>query len=376
MSEDTKIPTIVFTGGHHNSALTIARELAQTDQAKIVWYGHKFSMAGDTNETAEYREVTKSGIVFREILAGKVYKTFQPLQWIRLPIGIIQSFWFLLLDRPQLIVSFGGYLAAPVVLSGWVLRIPSITHEQTTVVGLANRFIGKFAKTICITWPQSKTYFDQSKVVITGLPLRDSLFTVNKEQLFTDDQLPIVYITGGKQGSHIINDVVAQSLDQLLQRFNVIHQTGGNTQFNDYHKHQDLKTQLPAQLASRYMVKEYIFEDEIGNVFSQADIVLTRAGAHVLYEIAALGKPAIFVPIPWVSHNEQYKNARLLVNEGSALIVPEDRFSVQSLMTSLDTILQKKEQFASCAQTAREKIIYNAKERIINEIKKILSKEE
>lgn len=373
MSTTKPLPTIVFTGGHHNSSMTVARELRDKGLASVIWYGHKYSMLGDKNESAEFLEVTGSGIVFREIRAGKVYKTFHPLQWIRLPFGFLQALWLLVKDRPQLIVSFGGYIAAPVVFAGWLLRIPSVTHEQTTVVGLANRFIGRFVKKICITWPQSKIYFDQSKVVITGLPLREVLFKVKKTKPFFENDLPILYITGGKQGSHRINMVVGQSLNELLQRFNVIHQTGGNTVHNDYKKQRKQRDELSPELQKRYMVREYIFEGEIGTVFDQATVVLTRAGAHILYEVAALAKPAIFVPIPWVSRNEQYKNARLLVNEGSALVIAEDHLSTQSLLTALDTILQKKEQFVACALSAREKIIFNAKERIITEITKIIS---
>ena len=101
-----------------------------------------------------------------------------------------------------------------------------------------------------------------------------------------------------------------------------------------------------------------------------------RAGAHTLYELAALAKPAIFVPIPWVSHNEQHINARILVNEGSSLLLSEEHLSVQTLMNALDTMLQKKDQFESCALTARERIIFDAKERIITEILKIISTNE
>lgn len=156
---------LVFTGGHHNSALSVAQEIKKRGIGDIVWFGHKYSMLGDKNVSAEYREVTQNEIRFRELIAGKVYKTFNPVHWIRLPLGFLQAFFFLLQERPDLVVSFGGYLAAPVVFCAWVLGIPIVTHEQTTVVGLANRFIAWFADKVFVTWPQSKQYFPSDKVV-------------------------------------------------------------------------------------------------------------------------------------------------------------------------------------------------------------------
>jgi len=370
--EKIQLPTIIFTGGHHNSALTIARELFEQKKALVVWYGHKYSMFGDLSLSAEYQEVTKSSIPFREVKAGKLYKTFHPLHWLRLPFGFFQAFWYLLRDRPDLVVSFGGYLATPVVLAAWIQRIPSVTHVQTTVVGLANRFIGFFATKVFVTWPQSKRYFDQNKVTITGLPLRPELFQTDSVPMFTND-LPILYVTGGKQGSHIINETIQKSLESLLLKVNIVHQTGGSTVFNDYDTAIKHKQMLSKQLQSRYRVEKYIYEEEIGSVFSQASIVLSRAGGHTVYEVAALAKPAIFVPIPWVSHNEQHKNARMLVNEGAALLLAEDRLSPETLEKTLDTMLSKYQQFYNQAKVAKSRVIFNAKERIVNEITTMVS---
>ena len=363
---------VVITGGHHNSALALAKELTERGMAEVVWYGHRHTMLGDKSDSAEYKEVSSSGFVFREIKAGKVYRTFNPLHWLRLPFGFFQALWYLLKDRPDLVISFGGYLAAPVVLTAWLLGIPTVTHEQTTVVGLANKFIALFADKIFITWPQSKKYFEGADVVITGLPLREDIFKYDENHRFFSEKLPVLYITGGKQGSHIINETVAAALPKLLKHFNIIHQCGEHSHFNDKEMLENVVSSLDEKLQARYMVKTYVFSDEIGQVFHEADIVLSRAGAHTIYELAALGKPALFVPIPWVSHNEQYKNARILVNEGAAGILPENRLSPETLRQELFHILENLDSYKDGARRASQAIIFNATERIIDEVEKIL----
>jgi UDP-N-acetylglucosamine--N-acetylmuramyl-(pentapeptide) pyrophosphoryl-undecaprenol N-acetylglucosamine transferase len=299
---------VVITGGHHNSALVVAEELRKRGY-EVIWFGHKYSMKGDVKPSAEYQEVTKAGFKFVEIRAGKFYRTYHPLKLVRLPFGFFQSFYYLLRVRPNLILSFGGYLAVPVVLWGWLFRIPVITHEQTVVYGLANRFIQPFAQKILVSWKTSLEHFSEKKAVLTGLPLRPKIFKRQKGKFDFKNDLPTVYITGGKQGSHAINQAVAQSLPDLLKKHNLIHQCGGSTIYNDLSFLKKIKSRLPEELKKRYLLRDYIFQQEIGSVFAAADLIVSRAGAHITYEIAALGKPALFIPIPWSYADEQLKNA-------------------------------------------------------------------
>ena len=200
---------IVITGGHHTSALPIIHKLkSQLDDLEIMWIGHKYSVYGDKSETLEYKEISALGIDFFDLKAGKLYKTFDPIRLAKIPFGFVQAFYFLLKIKPDVIMSFGGYLAAPVVLAGWVLRIPSLTHEQTVVVGYANKFISKLVRKILVSWARSQKYFPKSKTVLTGLPLRNAIFSAHTERFNVNPDLPTVYITGGKTGSHILNESV------------------------------------------------------------------------------------------------------------------------------------------------------------------------
>ena len=362
---------IVFVGGHHTPALAVLDALAKSYELSarsFFWIGHRFSMWGDKNVSAEHQEVTKRGIPFYDLKAGKLYKTFHPLKLIRLPFGFLQAFYYLLKIRPQLIVSFGGYLAPPVVIAGWFLRIPSVTHEQTVEGGWANRLVAKFARKVFVSWEESLKYFPKGKTIVTGNPLRRSIFGVRKQLTMSNEQLPTLYITGGKQGSHVINEAVKEALPELLKKYNVIHQCGQSSVFNDYKKLSFSGGKLSFDLRSRYFLKDYFTEEEIGAVFAAADVVISRAGANIVCELAALGKPAILIPIPWVSHNEQYQNAQILAATGSALILGEKDLTPNSLAVYTAKLFSNLEKFKEGGKRAQKLVRLDAAEKIAEEI--------
>jgi UDP-N-acetylglucosamine--N-acetylmuramyl-(pentapeptide) pyrophosphoryl-undecaprenol N-acetylglucosamine transferase len=361
---------IVFCGGHHNSALVVAEALRRNGH-QVFWLGHKYSMIGDKNSSAEYLEVTEKGFPFTEIKAGKFQPRYQFFQYLlRIPLGFWQSFVSLKKIKPDLIFSFGGYLALPVAYCGWLLGIPVVTHEQTSVSGWANKMIAKMAKKVFVTYEASSKYFPQEKVVVTGLPIREGILKKGKK-LFQNGKKTI-YVTGGKQGAHVLNETIFAILPQLLEKFNVIHQCGSTSLFNDIEKAREMRAR---QLAGggkgmNYLVKEYFFEDEIGSVFRSADFVISRAGAHIVYELMTLRKPAILVPIPWASGNEQEENAKVVVNAGLGIILPQKDLEAGKLW---ETILEFEKNLSSKkVSPASPKIEADATSKIVFEIEKII----
>jgi UDP-N-acetylglucosamine--N-acetylmuramyl-(pentapeptide) pyrophosphoryl-undecaprenol N-acetylglucosamine transferase len=313
--------TLVFTGGHHTSALVVARELKEKGW-EIVWLGHRHSMWGDKSDSAEYKEVTAQGIKFCDLKAGKFYRTYNPLKLIRIPLGFIQSFILLSIIKPRGIVSFGGYLAVPVVIMGRIMGIAAITHEQTITAGWANKLIAGFAVKIALTWPESAKYYPEDKTEVVGLPIRNELLN-SKNNIKKDT----IYITGGKQGSHTLNQIVFDSLGQLLKKYKIIHQTGSSTLYNDYETGKLLAN-------DDYQVFDFDSRKAL-DALQSCSIVVGRSGAHTVYELAILGKRSVLIPIPWVSHNEQYLNAKLLEDHGLAIILEEKNLSSASLVDSL-----------------------------------------
>lgn len=366
----TKKKRIVITGGHHNSALVVAEELRRRNY-EIIWFGHKYTMWGDRESGAEFKEVTALGFPFVEIKAGKLGRPYRLKRLLRFPWGFVQSFYYLLKFRPALVLSFGGYLAVPVVVCAWFLQIPVATHEQTVVYGWANRFIAHFSKKIFVSWQTSLKHFPRHKVVHTGLPLRRQLVFPKKSDPLFPEKLPTLYITGGKQGAGVINKAVEEALFELLEKFNLIHQCGSSTVSRDFERLSKMKSQLPRRLQKRYFLNDYIFLNNIGRVFSNCDLAVGRSGAHFVYEIAFLGKPAIFIPIPWSRAQEQTKNAKMIAATGLAEIIPQDELTGVILYQKIINMIQNLKSYQRQAPKSQKIIKTDATKKIADEVEEI-----
>jgi len=361
---------IVITGGHHNSALPVI-DILKKENAEIYWFGHRHSLKGSKADTLEYKEITALNIPFVELSAGKFYKTYDPIRLLKIPFGFFQAFYYLLKIRPKAILSFGGYLAVPVILAGWVLGIPSVTHEQTVVLGWANKLISKFAKKILISWEESEKYFPKNKVVYTGIPLRESVFASQSNHFDVNKKLPTIYITGGKTGAHKINEFIGKILMELLEVCNVIHQCGEHSVHRDDKKLEEIYKNLEEKPRGKYFIRTFVFEDEIGEVFEKADLVVSRAGAHIINELLALEKPCILIPIPWVSHNEQYKNAKVLEEYGLAEILAEKDLTPENFLGILKGMLSDLGRYKLNDKNARELLKKDSAKLIADEVFKI-----
>lgn len=325
--------TVVFTGGHHNSALVIALELKREGN-QIAWIGHKFAAGGDKNVSAEYQEVTTAQIPFYELKTGKFYRQVNPFTHLKTFFGFLQAFSYLLRLQPKLIVSFGGYLAVPVVLAGWLLRIPSVTHEQTVVAGWANRAIAPFVDKIFLTHASSLSSYPKKKSLVVGLPLRRELFDPSLKKKFSPK---LLYISCGKQGSHLVNQAFFPIIPQLVKKFTIVHQTGASTVTRDLDKARRVKESL-GSFAGRYHASPYFFAREAATYLQSAVVVVSRAGAHLTYELSLLQKRTVFIPISWVSHNEQLLNAREAAKVTPAVILAENELTPQTLRAAIEKV--------------------------------------
>ncbi len=359
---------IVITGGHHSSALPVIEQFrVKYPGTEIYWFGHRFSVKGDKNDTLEYREITALGIPFYNLKAGKVYKTFNIIRLLKVPFGFFQALCWLKKIRPDVILSFGGYLAVPTVVAGWLIGIPSITHEQTVVIGYANKVISKFAKKICVGWKESEKYFPAGKVVYSGVPIRRAVFEKRSNSFEPGNNLPFIYVTAGKTGSHLLNDVIKEALPELLAFANVIHQCGDNSKYNDYYQLEGIYNQVASLSEGKYFLRRFVLDDEIGEAFNRACLVISRSGAHTVTELLALEKPALLIPIPWVSHNEQWENANMLKGYGLAEILEEKDLSEESLLTGVKKMLANLMTYKLKDEQARQLVNLNAGEIIADE---------
>ncbi|MFA9288862.1 MAG: glycosyltransferase [Weeksellaceae bacterium] len=330
---------ILITGGHVTPALAVIDRLQKLhSDVQIIFVGRKTANDRETKESFEYQEIKQRKIKFINLRAGRLTRVASIrslLQLTNVPKGFIQSLKILKAEKPDVVLSFGGYLAFPIALMAGLLNLPVYTHEQTIHPGIANKMIANVARKIFISFPESGIFFPKSKTVVTGNPVRASIFS--KKTFIKDNKLPVIYITGGSLGAHAINTKIEQIIGSLLRSYIIIHQTGDVKEFEDYARLSKLKESLSPEQQKNYHLYTHILGDEIGPIYNSADLVISRSGANTFFELLALQKPAIFIPLPWAAHDEQRKHARLYANWGVGEVFEQNQTSVRllELITSM-----------------------------------------
>ncbi|KKQ24190.1 MAG: hypothetical protein US40_C0002G0021 [Candidatus Roizmanbacteria bacterium GW2011_GWC2_37_13] len=341
---------ILITGGHLAPALAVIDEIKKTKpNVEIIFVGRKYALDSEKTTSLEFKEINRRKILFIPLQAGRLTRvlSIKSLRSLfRVPLGFYRAFFIINQYRPDRIMSFGGYLALPLVFWGYIFRIPVFTHEQTINPGLANRIIGFFSKKIFIAFEEAKKYFPAKKTIITGNPIRQSVFIAKKKPFSAKKDRPVVYITGGTLGSHSVNEHVKKIIVKLLNSYIVIHQTGETKEYHDYDGLLKIKKNLSKELADRYFLAKHFYEDEIGYIYSLADIVVGRAGANTFFELLKLKKPAIFIPLPWASGKEQFFHAEIFAKAGVGEIFHQIETS-EKLFRLINKILENIKSYKS-----------------------------
>lgn len=345
------------SGGHTNTALAFISSL-QKKYTKaldnILYIGGDLAMEGDIKgKSLEHKLLEKTDINFKIIRAGKLqrYFNFTTIKLLFKTIGgFIDSSRILRKYKPDLIFSTGGYVTVPVCIVGWIFKIPVYIHEQTINIGLANKIASKFATKVFITFPQSKKYFPKDKTIHTGNILKEDLFKPKKKGEVAEvikkmkrekEKYPIVYISGGSLGSHVINTTIREMIPYIVQHYQIILQTGEHPMYKDYEKIVKEKNKLPSKVQERFFPIKYIDSSELGLVYQNMDLFIGRAGANTVYEIGIFKKKSIFIPIPWVGKNEQHENAKVLENLGLSKIIPEGELISDLLFDEMNKLAKK-----------------------------------
>lgn len=362
--------TVVFagggTGGHTAAGLAIATALTARlgDGVRLAWIG---SQAG-----VEATWVPAAGIPYDAIPTGKLRRQ---LAWrnvtdltIRVPAGFGRAFALLGRLRPDVVVATGGFVAVPTAVAAAARRCPLLVHEQVVVPGLANRLIGRVADRVAVTFAASAPAFPPSKVVVTGNPIRPALLAGRRERAFErfglDPAAPLTYVTGGALGAHRVNRVVGAALGALLPMTQVVHQAGDNVQ-GDLGWLQREAARLSPSLQARYRVAAHI-GGELGDLYAAASLVIGRAGAGTVTELAALGLPSILIPLPGARGDEQTANARVLADAGAAVLLPERELTPERLVDEVRTLLGEPARLRARAERARSLATPDAATRLVD----------
>lgn len=312
---------LLITGGHLSPALALIEELQKTKKfgIDIIFVGRKYPFDKERTLSLEYKEINKKNLTFISIEAGRLTRTISVsslISIVKIPLGFVQAFFIINKHRPDLIMSFGGYLALPIVFWGYVFRIPVFTHEQTIKPGLANRLISFFSKKIFVAFEEVKNNFPKNKTYVSGNPVKSSIFKVEKKPFEIKKNRPVIYVTGGSLGSHSINLHIKKILEQLLEKFIIIHQVGETKEYHDFEDLILMKKDLSKEKQAQYFLVKHFFDDQIGYVYSVTDLVVGRSGANTFFELLALKKPALFIPLPWSSGREQQHHAEIFAKAG------------------------------------------------------------
>lgn len=359
---------IVVTGGHVTPALAVIDELKKK-QWQIYFFGRRYASEIDKTISMEMEMLKEKDLTFIPITAGKIHRylsRYTLISFLKIPIGFFQALGYLLKIKPQVILSFGGYLSVPVVFAGWLLRIPIVTHEQTASYGLGSKVNSLFAKRIAISWAPTEKYFPKEKVVLTGNPIRKNILKFDEKiwQVFDfDEKLPLIFITGGNQGSHVINRTTQEIISQLVKDYNVFHQTGRLEA--DFDALEKIRQKLPSNLRNRYHCKKYLNTQEMGTFLNKADLVISRAGANIITELAVLGKPVLLIPIPWAYADEQNKNAQLLAEAGIAEILPQVQLTPQKLSETIKKMVENLNQYKKNSLQTKKLVKLDAAQEIV-----------
>jgi UDP-N-acetylglucosamine--N-acetylmuramyl-(pentapeptide) pyrophosphoryl-undecaprenol N-acetylglucosamine transferase len=305
------------TGGHVYPVLAVLDELPPM---RVVWIG--------SGSQLERRILEGRQLRYYGIPTGKLRRYFSLLNIFdvfRIAAGFVASLLILLREKPNLVFSKGGYVSVPPVAAARLLGIPSLTHESDLRPGLATRINARLADRVLVSFPGSDEFFKQrrrGKVIHTGNPIRKELLGgdgLKGRALFgCPANQPLLLVIGGSLGSASINRLVLQAMDRLRRQCFVVHQLGSG-EFDG------------TQAQSNYYPAAY-FHDEMPDVFAAADLVLCRSGANTLWELAALGKPSVLIPLPLgSSRGDQIENANFFARAGAATVLQQEGLTSERL---------------------------------------------
>jgi len=328
---------VVITGGHGPSAKAVIEEIKrEKSKWQIFYFGRKYTLEGSKEKSFEYQELKNDAeINFISLTSGRLQRHFSIYtlsSLLKTPLGLITSLFWLKKIKPDIIISFGGYLSVPVVIAGWMLKIPSITHEQTRSVGLANKINSHFVKKIALSFPETLKQTPFKKAILTGNPMINFSSPSQKSplrSLISKVNKPILLVTGGKSGSRTINNVIKKIKKELKNKFFIVHQVG-------------LDRQNILGQERGYLAVPFIKSNNFGWILNRSAMVISRSGANIVWQLAALKKRAILIPIPWSSGDEQKKNAEFLREIGLAKIIPQNKLTARVLMGAVNKFQKEK----------------------------------
>lgn len=359
--------TLIFltaggTGGHIYPAEALADELSNR--------GYKLSFVTDARGLQNYKGKL-SKITNYNVLSGSVIgksKVHKITSLIKVTFGILQSIFILLRNRPAAVIGFGGYASFPCCVAAIILRIPLIIHEQNSVVSRTNRILGKFAKVIAQSFRNVKNSPEGVKSILTGMPVRQAILDIKDYKIpdLENNKFTILVI-GGSQGAKIFSDVIPDAINNLNEKLQ------SKIRIFQQCREIDLEETKEKYKNSKAEVTLNSFFNNMPELYSSSHIVITRAGASSTYELTAIGKASILVPLPIAADNHQYYNAKEVCDAEAAYLLEQKNFTIENLQEIIIKLSSDFNEIKKLSTNAKKIGIIDASKRladvILDEIK-------
>ncbi len=329
------------TGGHVIPALAIANQLKKTYGAEMLFIGTARGIENRLVPAAGYPlQLVRVGALKNVSLATRLKTAFD------LPRAVWDAGRMLNEFAPDVVIGVGGYASGPAMLAAVIKHIPTLAFEPNVVPGFANRMVAKFVSGAAVHFEETAKYFRHAEV--TGVPVRQAFFEIPPKR----GGPPTLLVFGGSQGAHAINEAMIRCLP-VLQReapgIHVLHQTGERDYNDALAAYQSL-----GKSAASFTFEVFKFIEDMPAAFARADLVVCRSGASTVAEIAAAGKPAVFVPFPRAADDHQRINAEALARQGAAVVVEESKLEGVWLAETIAALLQDSQRLQQMSHAARE----------------------
>src|SRR3954471_21243719 len=325
------------TGGHVIPALAIAQELQRRYEAEVLFIGTARGLENRLVPAAGFPlQLVKVGALNRVSLATRLRTALELPRAIFTAAGMLNDF------HPDVVIGVGGYASGPAMLAAILKHTPTLAFEPNLVPGFANRMVARFVSAAAVHFEQTSEHFRNA--VVTGVPVRPAFFQIPRK-LYSPES-PTLLVFGGSQGARAINQAVIRSLPELVRRLpglHVIHQTG-EREYNEVQA---------AYSGISISAEVYKFIDDMPAFFARADLALCRSGASTVAEIAAAGKPAVFVPFPRAADDHQRRNAEAMEQANAAVVLEETRLDEVWLVDTVEALLADPGRLARMSDAAR-----------------------
>ncbi len=342
------------TGGHFYPIIATAEAIYQlSEEERLI--EPKLVFMSDSPYDSELLRI--ENIVYKKIYAGKIRRYFSLLNitdFFKTIIGVFKAMAMVYSEMPDVVFGKGGYASFPVILAARIFRIPVVIHESDTIPGKVNKWAGKFAKSIAISFNEAAKFFPKEKVALTGTPVRKTILKTNPEQareiLNMETGTPTILVLGGSQGAQKINNILVDISSELVKNFQIIHQCGVKNE-------QETKSRLgvvlnKSEFKNRYRLYPYLDDSKLKSAASVADIVISRAGGSAIYEISAWGLPSIVIPIKNSAQNHQRENAYSFSKAGACEVIEETNLSPNVLLSEINRIFSDKKKLTEMSKAA------------------------